>query len=439
MKGKKAFSILPILAAVSIPAFFTSCAFMELQKDLDRIAANGTIHGQVTGPRAKKAPVIMIAYAAGGKIVRYKHLNSSADYYAFSLPGKQSYQLAAFEDTNNNLKYDRGEPAALWANRGRTVLPATGQILHPLKLSSDTNIPSAYKTDISKFDKKTGDKFVIITGQTANIDDKRFSAAVGHQGLWTPMTFLEKYGLGVYFLEKYDPDKIPVLFIYGIDGNAQSWKYFLEHIDRNHFQPWFYFYPSGFRIGKSGKALDIIIRELQTKYRFRKMFVLAHSMGGLVARELVKRQLANNKNFIKLLITISTPWKGDKDAEWSKHAPAVIPCWYDLMPDSDLVKSIKPDDLGTIPYYLLFSYKGDRKPFRLNNDSVVYISSELKFDMQKRAEKVYGFNLKHDEMLKSSDLVELCNDIFHKYTPDNEKKNSNSMEDFFGIFSTGRN
>ena len=333
-----------------------------------------------------------------------------------------------FEDNNNNLKYDRDEPAGYWANPDDVKLPATGKIITDLIISKKTKIPSGYSSDINNIDGALGDTFIIKTGEIADINNKMFSADSGRKGLWTPLTFLEENGLGIYFLEKYDPEKIPVLFVYGIGGFPQNWKHFFDKIDRSRYQPWFYYYPSGMRIAKAGSALDVIVNELHTKYKFDTMFLVGHSLGGLVSREYIKKYISvHRKNYLKLFISISTPWAGDKDAEWAKHAPAMIPCWKDLSPDSPLIKNSSAEDIGAnIPYYLFFSYHGDRKPFRKNNDNIVYLSSQFEFDMQKRAEKIFGFDLSHTEILKDQQVIATCNAIFAEH--DSRKRDVKKAE-----------
>jgi pimeloyl-ACP methyl ester carboxylesterase len=409
--------LLPLFALV-VPVMLSSCAFIRLQEDLDKLAASGTIHGKISNNSNEKSRIILIVYNKKKGLVKYKFLDKESDYFAFILPAGEQYHIALFEDLNNNLKLDKGEPGGYWSNPDKKVLTPRGNIQVNLTINSKVRIPSAYNLDIKKTDKKSGDKTIISTGDIADLDNIIFSHEYGEKGLWTPLSSLEKNGLGVYFMEKYDPKKIPILFIYGIGGYPQSWETFFKEIDRTRYQPWFYYYPSGFRIGKAGNALTTIMNELHLKYQFKSMFILAHSMGGLVAYDFLQKSIAAKRgDYIKLLITISTPWKGDKDAEWAKHAPAVIPCWKDLMPGSPFIEKVSPDGISkNIPYYLLFSFHGDRKPFRMNNDNIVYLASELRFDMQQRAEKIFGFDLTHTEILKDKDVIETCNTIFALHT-----------------------
>lgn len=392
----------------------SSCAFIELREDLNRSAASGVIHGSVINSEVGNSQLILAACDEEGGVVEFQRLASSTSYFAFTLPAGAVYNIVAFDDLNGNLKYDKFEPVARWRNTEETTLSTTRDIVAPLNLSTKNALPALYSLDINKLNPSLGNKFVVFTGEIADLDNELFSSEIARKGLWTPFAFVNEYGVGIYFLEKYDPRKIPVLFVNGIGGSLRDWKSFVSRIDRSRYQPWFYFYPSGVRIKDSGNALNIVVEQLHAKYKFDSMYVVAHSMGGLVAKEFIKQSLSGNGDeFIKLFISISTPWMGDKDAEWSKGAPAVIPCWLDLRPSSDFIKNSFPGDIGSkIPYYLLFSHRGDRKPFRLNNDNVVYLSSVLDFGMQKRAKKVYGFNLSHSTILTDPTVIDTCLAIF---------------------------
>ena len=89
-----------------------------------------------------------------------------------------------------------------------------------------------------------------------------------------------------------------------------------------------------------------------------------------------------------------------------KHAPAVIPIWHDMVPDSPFIRSvfsrkIKPD----IPFYLLFSHKGNCSMFMDNNDGAVTIKSQLDPRAQADAISMWGFNNGHLDILSSPDVL----------------------------------
>ena len=66
---------------------------------------------------------------------------------------------------------------------------------------------------------------------------ERFAKENGKYGFWEPGSFFYQFGGAIYFLEKYDPEKIPILFIHGATGTPQDWQYIVQHIDRTRFQP----------------------------------------------------------------------------------------------------------------------------------------------------------------------------------------------------------
>ena len=74
-------------------------------------------------------------------------------------------------------------------------------------------------------------------GQITTLDVKIFARENGSTGYWKPLTFLRDFGIGVYLLEPYDPDKIPVLFVHGAVGTPAGWKKLVATMDRTKFQP----------------------------------------------------------------------------------------------------------------------------------------------------------------------------------------------------------
>ena len=92
----------------------------------------------------------------------------------------------------------------------------------------------------------------VALGQIVDWNQPRFALdPAGSEGLWQPATSLNRYGLGIWFLEPYDPQRIPVLLVHGLGGTAGDWKEFSAKLDTKRFQVWLYAYPSGLRIGES--------------------------------------------------------------------------------------------------------------------------------------------------------------------------------------------
>ncbi|MCP4150343.1 MAG: alpha/beta hydrolase, partial [bacterium] len=172
-------------------------------------------------------------------------------------------------------------------------------------------------------------------GAITDLDDERFYDENGTKGFWEGVSFFKQFGGNIFFIEEYDPEKTPILFIHGAAGTPKGWKYIVNNIDRTRFQPWFFYYPTGSRINGMAYLLLWKLTNLQTKYKFNKLYITAHSMGGLVAKSFLVNY-GREFPYVKLFISLATPWGGDKMAEYGvQQSPAVIPSWIDMQPEGD--------------------------------------------------------------------------------------------------------
>jgi pimeloyl-ACP methyl ester carboxylesterase len=207
-----------------------------------------------------------------------------------------------------------------------------------------------------------------------------------------------------------------VLFVYGASGHAQNWRVLFERMDRRNFQPWFFNYPSGLDLAFIGGALEGVIKWLHGRYGFDTLFIAAHSMGGLVARYAILQNVYEEEaDYIRLLVTISTPWGGHRAASQGvKYAPAVVPSWRDMVPDSPFIAGLYERPLpATIPHCLFFSYSGRSGIMDENNDGAVTLESQLDYRVQRHVRSLHGFDEDHVDVLYSKDVVETFNTILH--------------------------
>jgi pimeloyl-ACP methyl ester carboxylesterase len=250
-----------------------------------------------------------------------------------------------------------------------------------------------------------GEALPVAFGEIANLDDPKFSSEVGEMGMWKPYEFIIQHGFGIYFLEPYDPGRLPVLFVYGISGSPQDWRTAMEKLDRQKYQAWFAYYPSGVRLDKAANGLATALLLLKQRHGFNRIAVVAHSMGGLISRGVIQRVAKQTgTNFIPEFFTVSTPWGGHEAAESAvKHLSYPVPSWRDMAPGSDYLKEIlsQPLPLGT-RHDLMFSFQhsgGFGLP--ADNDGVVGVASELYVPVQDQAASVFGLQLGHMEILNS--------------------------------------
>ena len=76
-------------------------------------------------------------------------------------------------------------------------------------------------------------------------------------------------------------------------------------------QPWVLHYPSGFSLDIVSDYLVGSINKLHAQYQFKRLVLIAHSMGGLVLRSAVMKYLKNDhKADFAAVMTINSPMMG---------------------------------------------------------------------------------------------------------------------------------
>jgi pimeloyl-ACP methyl ester carboxylesterase len=397
--------------------------FLRLHRDLERIQAFGWIEGQAIAADPA-CPLIVVLYTEPEhRIVDFFVLPRSGRYFFMAAPG--TYRIAAFEDRNRDFTYQPGiERAGSYG--APTSIAIEAGVRSPgmnVAIVPDTQwrIPLAIGP-LDPHHRGIADLPDVQLGTVVKLADDRFSDANGKLGLWQPAEFVFKIGAGVYFLEPYDSDKTPVLFIHGVTGHPANFTYLVEHLDRKQFQPWFAYYPSGIGLDDVGRVLARWLAALQAEHGFTKIILVAHSMGGLVTRALVndvyddpeaKRLVA-----IEALVTISTPFGGHASAASGvENAPVVIPSWKDMVPGSKFLTDLTAGELPPeCEHDLFFSYQGSTPFIREASDGVVSVASELPLVVQQRAKRVLGFSEDHMSILRSADVSAELNAVLARAT-----------------------
>jgi pimeloyl-ACP methyl ester carboxylesterase len=252
-------------------------------------------------------------------------------------------------------------------------------------------------------------------GTIVDIGDARFSEENAKLGLWDPLRFLLEVGAGVYFLEEYDPDKIPVLFVHGALGHPANFKSLVGALDRDRFQPWLAYYPTAPRLERSAQMLLRALGTLQVKYQFSQMILVAHSMGGLVTRAAlnyaVRDASAVRVVHAPAFVSISSPWNGHPAAaKGVERSPVVAPYWEDMAPGSPFLTNLSQTALPPeCQHSLLFGYGGDSGSHA--TDGAVLVSSQLSMPIQLQAAHVLGFNETHVGILHNPEVADHLNGI----------------------------
>lgn len=184
-------------------------------------------------------------------------------------------------------------------------------------------------------------------------------------------------------------------------------------LDAKRFQPWFDFYPSGVRLERIAEHLTQLTVQRHAKYGFDRLFVVAHSMGGLVARAFnLHHADVTGEDYVRLLVSISTPWNGHAATQKGvEKSPVVIDSWIDVAPDSDYIRRLFYKDPQTktqrrrlsdhVFYHLLFGFKRNRMRPGASSDRVVTVASKILPEPQQNSDCVFGLDEDHRGILRS--------------------------------------
>ena len=393
------------------------CMFMRLSQDLKQVETKEAyLRGRVSYHTDEGAPVLMLLFTVDGdeKQIMDFSVMEHPGLYAFLVP-RGTYYVAGFIDLNRNMRPDIGEIYGVYGSPDPVVVEQAGMI-NAIDLTLDRVIrEGVIDTDFwsrMMLEKSSASSYISAAGVVADLDSSYFTSRYAEKGLWEPYATLKEMGIGLFFLEDYDPDKIPVLFVYGASGNVHNWEVLFEKMDRTRFQPWFFNYPSGLDLEFIGSALEGAIKWLHERYGFDTLFIVAHSMGGLVARYAILQNVyEDHQDYIRLFLTISTPWGGHRAAaQGVKYAPAVVPSWRDMAPDSVFLSHLNSRPLPPeIPHILFFSYSGRSGMMDENNDGAVTLESQLDYRVQRHARSLDGFDEDHVQVLYSEDVVAVFN------------------------------
>lgn len=422
-----------LLACLSITGLFaTGCAnFRKLGEDLKFMDETVVVSARVINTSShKNIRGITMDWdekknkVASGDVTEVKGLG----VFGFFVKKSKTQYICAYSDSNRDKIYQPGEPA--WISSGPDGQPAPLDLTSPEgrsaegSLSIKTILPAKLVSAVTTFvggrsreDAKSGWSIPVAMGEVANLNEPRFSSETGAAGYWEPAGYPMNVGIGIYFLEKYDPNRIPVLFVYGAAGSPQDWDTFFKKFDRKRYQLWFYQYPSAERLAKTGGALNRGIQLLQSHYGFNQLNIVAHSMGGLVSRDAVINNYKDGNRYIKHFVTISSPFGGMEFAKSGvKHASSVVPSWYDMVPGSDFQKDIFKKKLkGKIPYMLLYGDKAKRSlVLPAENDGTVSVKSVTREDAVKDAVKVKSFDEDHVSILSNPEVIKMVENFLNK-------------------------
>jgi len=349
------------------------------------------------------------------EIVARRVVLSPALYYSIMLP-EGDYDVYVFADRNNDGFFRENELV------GQTT---PGKAISVLRQNAEDNViikgpPISLDLDHPR----TSELPINFSGTVrknkyASLDDDFFAPRYGTMGLYRPMEFLTHTQGSFFQLEDYDPNKTLIMFVHGVEGTPQDWKYLVEGLDRTKFQPWFYYYPSGLPLEKLGNTLarSIMLLDKTPGYGIRNLVIVAHSMGGLVARAAIDRLCRDGKpRYLKMYISLSSPYGGIEEArEGMKSAPAMVPCWIDVASGSEFLNRIYQSELPQdVPFHMFFGY---RNKSGISSDGTITLRSQLDSRVYLKAIRTYGFDATHVGILNDEAVRKTFNEILKTVAP----------------------
>jgi pimeloyl-ACP methyl ester carboxylesterase len=375
--------------------------------------ADCVLMGRIDGILPENKPVAVTVFRIPDKADSGRLPNRLVDYNLLPAPGPYAlfvpegrYHILAFIDANRNYILEENEAAGAYGRPDAVAANGRG-VVRDLNITLKAGPAHRLDAPIS-LQKLPYCKMVehsLAMGGTVDLENDAFARKYASMGLWQPQDFIDRIGIHIFALEPYDARKLPVLFIHGISGSPRDWRYLSQHIDRRRFQCWFYYYPTGTRLDTTADLLHEKIEYLYDTLEFKRLYVVAHSMGGLVARAFIDRQIRDNDAaYIPAFITISTPWGGDKSARLGvKTAPVTVDSWNDIAAGSPFIENLHRTSLPDhLRFHLFYSYGGNKRVYWGANDGTVTVSSQLYPSAKSEACRVQGFCTSHMGTLYSA-------------------------------------
>ncbi|MCL2304927.1 MAG: hypothetical protein FWC43_06240 [Planctomycetaceae bacterium] len=149
---------------------------------------------------------------------------------------------------------------------------------------------------------------------------------------------------GIYMMQPYDPNKIPVVMVHGLWSSPMTWMEMFNNLRsipeiRDNYQFWFYFYPSAqpFWVSAAQLREDLVeVRRTLASHRstpaLDRMILIGHSMGGLVSR---MQTVSSGDRFWQLV--------SNKPLEELHEAPEIkekLEKWFYFTPDPSIDRVI---------------------------------------------------------------------------------------------------
>jgi hypothetical protein len=415
--------------------FFAGCAnFNKLDADLRSAERElSLVSGHLKSSVCGSCSFVLLALGEAGRDVDNVQIYDGAGQFRMQISAS-TRALFVFHDMNGDGRHQATEPSFVYKiERAHSCPKLNDLVLDVGGLGAGNGPVEAFsETESSSW---LG-MFPVSMGQVESLSADRFSDQNAEFGMWQPISFMKMGYAGIYFLEQYSPDKIPVLFVHGVNGTPRHFEPLINALDRTKYQPWVVYYPSSIKLRTLGNQLYTLMGLMHKRHRFSRLHVVAHSMGGLVAREYLARcAMHNGCSYLQTFSSISSPFGGHPAAVLGvKYAPVAMPVWEHLVPDSAFLQRLFEHPLpNKLPHYLIFSYRNSGVLGSESGDGVVSLVSQLRPAVQQQAREIRGFDEDHMSILASSQvhryIIDLLGRDIQKLGVDKLRKRSPQAND----------
>jgi pimeloyl-ACP methyl ester carboxylesterase len=382
---------------------FWGCSFLDLKEDLDnQNKLKNIVIDVVVKEKTDTQIIVALVNEVNLDVINYRIIKES-ETVSFMVTSSR-YKVYVFEDENNDYKFSKNEKMVI----SNSLDIKNKSVAIRLKLIATLSENEIKQVKIMKQNLSINlDNAVAYLGTITSLDSKNFSQMNIKKGMWEPYSFAQDIPFGLFLLEEYDPNRKVLLFVHGTSGSPQNFRYLIKNIDRKKYQAMVAYYPTGVSLSLASEYLARSIKELKIKFKFNTIDIVAHSMGGIVSRNIINI-LYEDECFVDTFITISSPLAGDSRANGGvEYSPVVMPVWKDIASNSEFLKDLYRTPIkDKLDYYLLFGFKSDS-----NDDGVVSIASQLRMEAQKEAKMVRGFHEDHMSILSSKEVSKLINNL----------------------------
>jgi pimeloyl-ACP methyl ester carboxylesterase len=172
----------------------------------------------------------------------------------------------------------------------RVYAPATA-IIQFSGQKADLKFVDPFQTERVALDKRNFPLAVDLSAPTAMLIARERPERLGFARVINPQRYADTARLTQ--LQPFDPARIPVIFVHGLQETPASWTPMIDslrndHWLREHYQFWVYSYPSGYPYPYSAalfrQDLDGIDRAFPNH---KRVVLIGHSMGGMICRLMI--------------------------------------------------------------------------------------------------------------------------------------------------------